>query len=120
MRRAPRRSGGSHFGEIRMSRPAPDSKFVELTGQTARPSRAKAGYVVAPGRPKFPAEIRAKSGSEAKRSFKRLVRMLLERRALTPGDQELLRLYAHLFARHQRALEKLAAEGEVVEYTRLN
>ncbi len=67
---------------------------------------------VTAGRPKYPKGI----SGEAKQTFKRLVKMLSERRALTPGDSEVLRLYSHLFDRHARALKKLAEQGEVVKY----
>jgi hypothetical protein len=45
-----------------------------FAGQGRVPSRC--------GRPKFPAEI----SGEAKRAFRRLCKMLVVRRALTPGD----------------------------------
>lgn len=62
------------------------------------------------GRPKYPKGITP----AAKSNFKRLVKMLEERRTVTAGDQEILRLYAFLFDRHSRALEHIATEGEVV------
>lgn len=71
---------------------------------------------LAPGRPKYPRGI----SLEARRTFKRLVRMLEERRSLTRGDEEVLRLYATLFDRHQKALGHIALEGEVCTYHRLN
>jgi P27 family predicted phage terminase small subunit len=40
--------------------------------------------------------------------------MLAQRRTLTAGDQEILRLYATAFDRHARAVEHLAKEGEIV------
>ena len=64
---------------------------------------------VNPGRPKIPRGI----SGEAKAAFKRLTKMLQQRRTLTSGDQEILRLYAHAYDRHQRALAKLAEEGEI-------
>lgn len=70
----------------------------------------------AAGRPKYPRGI----SGEARAAFKRLVRLLESRRVLTEADGELLRLYAITFDRHSRALEKLAEEGEVRIYTRLN
>ena len=71
---------------------------------------------LAPGRPKYPRGI----SPDAKRAFKRLCSMLGERRSLTRGDEECLRLYCILFDRHARALEHIALEGEVCTYTRLN
>jgi P27 family predicted phage terminase small subunit len=75
----------------------------------------KASYVlpdsdVLAARPKYPKGI---SGA-AKTAFKRLTKMLQDRNTVTAGDAEILRLYAHLFDRHARALENIATEGEIV------
>ena len=69
-----------------------------------------------PGRPKFPSNI----SKEAKAVFKRLCALLESRRSLTEGDGELLRLYAVIFDRHSRALAKVAEQGEIRTYTRLD
>jgi P27 family predicted phage terminase small subunit len=71
---------------------------------------------VAPGRPRYPKGISA----AARKEFKRLCNLLEQRRSLTPGDEELLRLFAVVFDRHQRALEKIAEEGEIKIYYRLD
>ncbi len=71
---------------------------------------------IRPGRPKYPRGI----SPEAKSVFKRLCKLLSRRRTLTEGDAELLRLYAVTFDRHSRALEHLAAEGEIAPYERLD
>jgi P27 family predicted phage terminase small subunit len=63
------------------------------------------------GRPKYPKGI----SGEAKSAFKRLVKMLEARKVLTSADQEVLRLYAILFDRHERARLHIAEEGEIVE-----
>jgi len=63
------------------------------------------------GRPRCPAAL----SPAAKKSFRALCRLLASRRALTAGDQEILRLYAVISDRHQRAIEHLAKEGEIVE-----
>lgn len=68
------------------------------------------------GRPKYPKGI----SGEAKSAYKRIVRLLEERRCATSGDFEICRLYAFLYDRHQRALAKLAIEGEVITVTRFN
>jgi P27 family predicted phage terminase small subunit len=68
------------------------------------------------GRPKFPKNI----SREARASFKRLCALLEARRALTPGDADILRLYCVLFDRHAKALRKIEEEGEVCTYYRLN
>jgi P27 family predicted phage terminase small subunit len=67
-----------------------------------------------PGRPRYPKGI----SSDAKRTFKRLCLILEKRRNLTEGDSELLRLYAIAYDRHAKAVQKLAAEGEVRVYER--
>src|ERR1039458_2552059 len=66
------------------------------------------------GRPKYPKNISA----EAKATFKRLVKLLENRRACTAGDSEILRLYAVAFDRHSRALAHLPDEGEIIIATR--
>jgi len=82
-----------------------------------RPTRAADnGQDIPAGRPAYPKGI----SPEAKRVFKRLCSVLEKRRALTHGDGELLRLYSILFTRHETALAKLAEEGEIKIYFRLN
>lgn len=71
---------------------------------------------LAPGRPRYPKGI----SRDAKKAFKRIAAMLEERRSITRGDEEVLRLYSILFDRHAKAMAKLAEEGEVVTYHRLN
>lgn len=82
-----------------------------------RPTRAADhGQDIPAGRPAYPKGI----SPEAKRVFKRLCNLLEKRRALTHGDGELLRMYSLLYTRHERALAKLEAEGEICTYTRLD
>jgi P27 family predicted phage terminase small subunit len=64
------------------------------------------------GRPKLPKGL----SPAAKATFRRLVKMLTQRKVITAGDQEIISLYCISFDRHQRALEKLAEEGEVRIY----
>jgi phage terminase small subunit len=52
--------------------------------------------------------------------FKQMCELLSERRALSRGDKDLIRLYCVCFDRHRRNLELLKAEGEIVTYTRLD
>jgi P27 family predicted phage terminase small subunit len=52
--------------------------------------------------------------------FRKLARMLGARRTVTEGDSEILRLYAVLWDRHARATDALAAEGEMIDVTRLD
>ena len=85
----------------------------ELMGTT---SEAVNVSDVAPGRPRFPKGL----SSAGRKKFKQLCSLLEKRRHLTDADGELLSLFAVAFDRHQRALEKLAVEGEVRQYSRLN
>jgi P27 family predicted phage terminase small subunit len=64
------------------------------------------------GRPKVPKSLSA----DARKTFKRLVKMLTQRRTITAGDQEIISLFCIASDRHQRALEKLEEEGEVRVY----
>src|SRR5260370_28277852 len=82
-----------------------------------RPTRADDnGNDIPAGRPKFPKGI----SPDAKRVFKRLCNLLEQRRALTPGGGELLRMYSLLYTRHEKALANLEEEGEIKIYYRLS
>jgi P27 family predicted phage terminase small subunit len=69
-----------------------------------------AGEVVKPGRPKYPKNI----SGRARWKFKQLVAQLQERDHITPGDEEILRIYAELFTSQERARKHIADEGEIV------
>jgi P27 family predicted phage terminase small subunit len=79
-------------------------------------SQAAPEFAVAPGRPTFPKGL----SSNARKAFKSLCRLLEQRRSLTAGDGELLRLWAVAFDRHQKALAKVAEQGEIRIYYRLD
>lgn len=79
-------------------------------------SEAEPSPEIQPSRPKFPRGLRG----ESKKIFKKLASVLERRRALTEGEEELLRLYANLHVRHAKAQAKLEEEGEVCTYYRLN
>jgi P27 family predicted phage terminase small subunit len=66
---------------------------------------------VVASRPSFPKNI----SQTAKKKFKQLVSMLEQRRTVTAGDQEILRLYVVQFDRHERALGRLLTEGDIVD-----
>lgn len=68
------------------------------------------------GRPKFPRTI----SGDAKYIFRQLCKMLEARRTLTPGDGQLLALYACNYDRHEKAIAKIAEQGEICVYTRLD
>jgi P27 family predicted phage terminase small subunit len=93
-----------------MSRPRKSAADHELTGTKQRLTLPDSD--IPAGRPKVPKSLSV----AAKKTFKRLAALLAQRRTLTAGDAELLALYAHTFDRHQRALEKLAVEGEIRIY----
>jgi phage terminase small subunit len=82
------------------------------TPQTVLPNQSP----VSAGRPKLPKNL----PPAARQAFKDACRALEARRALTPGDAALLRVYALLVARHEAAIEKVMAQGLVATYTRLN
>ncbi len=69
------------------------------------------------GRPRVPADINA-LGLRPK--FKRLCALLAERRVLTNGDVELVRLFCIIQDRHVRNAALLREEGEICEYVRLD
>lgn len=72
--------------------------------------------ITPPGRPKFPKQLT----KEGRQIFKRVCSMLETRRALTPGDGELLLLYVETFLRWQKALAAIREEGEICKYVRLD
>jgi P27 family predicted phage terminase small subunit len=67
-------------------------------------------------RPRYPKGLTP----EAKRVFKNVTRLLERRRSLTEADGELVRLLALTHVRHARAVEKLAEQGEIRIYVRLD
>src|SRR6266446_5524779 len=85
--------------------------FLQSTKSQAAPE-----YIVEPGRPKFPKGL----STSARKTFKRICALLEQRRVLTEGDAEMLRLYAVAFDRHAKAMDMIATEGEIKVYYRLN
>ena len=71
---------------------------------------------IPPGKPRRPKKL----SPEARRIHRELCTQLEERRALTRGDSELLRLYCALHDRQRHAQLKIDKEGEVCVYTRLD
>jgi P27 family predicted phage terminase small subunit len=69
-----------------------------------------------PSRPRYPKGLT----KEAKKVFRAIALLLERRRSLTEADGELIRLLALTHVRHARAIEKLAAEGEIRVYIRLD
>jgi len=98
-----------------MSMPRKSDELHLLQG-TKSQAKMETENTIPPGRPKYPKNI----SPESKAVFKRLCSLLEKRRALTEGDGELLRIYAILFDRHSRALAKIAEQGEICVYVRLD
>jgi P27 family predicted phage terminase small subunit len=84
--------------------------------QNTKPSYVEPKSDVDSSRPKYPKGLTP----EAKRVFKNVTRLLERRRSLTEADGELVRFLALTHVRHARAVEKLAEQGEIRMYTRLD
>lgn len=84
--------------------------------QGTKPTPKVEGASVQPGRPRFPKGL----SPEERRIFKSLCAQLEERRHLSAGDGELIYIYATERARWERAKAKLAVEGEICTYIRLD
>ena len=98
-----------------MPAPRKSDLLHELSGSTPHDRAADISSVPA-GRPKFPKDLDA----NLRPVFKRLCRLLQNRRVLTEGDVELIRLYCFAFDRHTRNAALLREEGELVTYFRLD
>lgn len=98
-----------------MGRPAKSEHehFVHSTKSQAKP--ATESHVVG-GRPRIPRDL----DKGLRRLFKDLCRLLSERRALSKGDVELIRLYCFVYDRHRTEVAALRDEGCVMTYYRLN
>ena len=97
--------------------PMPRKSSEEHALHGTRPNGRAADVSQMPaGRPRFPKDLDA----SLKPIFKRLCSLLAERRVLTAGDAELIRLYVFLYDRHSRNASVLREEGEVKLYTRLD
>jgi P27 family predicted phage terminase small subunit len=86
-----------------------------LHGTEAHDRTSDVSHVPA-GRPKFPRDL----DSSLRPIFKRLCKLLSDRRVLTAGDAELVRLYCFQFDRHSRNVALLRSEQEITTYTRLD
>jgi P27 family predicted phage terminase small subunit len=95
--------------------PAKSAEQHQLEG-TRSQARPKPESVVREGWPKRPRGL----SKEAQKVFRQMCRLLAERRALTRGDGELLRLYATSWDRQRQADAAIQIEGIVVQYTRLD
>jgi P27 family predicted phage terminase small subunit len=101
-----------------MGRRGPQPKgeaYHDLTG-TPNWSTAQPESAILPGRPAKPKGV----SKDALKVFRKICKQLAQRRALTPGDGEILRLYCVQFDRHMRALAALAVDGEIITTTRVS
>jgi P27 family predicted phage terminase small subunit len=99
-----------------MPMPRKDLATHALHGTTPHDRTPDKPSALVASRPKYPKNLT----SGARRVFKDLVKLLLERRALTAGDQYLLELYVGIWERRARAQAKLLEEGEVTTYARID
>jgi P27 family predicted phage terminase small subunit len=89
-----------------------------LTGRLGKEhDRAADVSSVPAGRPRIPSDIQSLG---LRGPFKKLCRLLSERRVLTSGDVELIRLFVIIQARHIRNAALLQTEGELMTYIRLD
>jgi P27 family predicted phage terminase small subunit len=87
----------------------------ELHSSTPHDRASDTSHVPA-GRPRIPKDV----GPGLRSVFKKLCAILQERRVLTAGDAELIRLYVFQYDRHVRNAALLREEGELVTYFRLD
>jgi P27 family predicted phage terminase small subunit len=98
-----------------MAQPRKADVLHELHGTKPHDRAADTSHVQS-GRPRFPKDL----GAELRPVFKRLCRLLSERRVLTAADGELIRLYCFQYERHEKNAALLREEGELCTYMRLD
>jgi len=98
-----------------MPTPRKTDGMHKLTG-TKSQAQPEPDFTVPASRPRKPKDL----SPDALAVFTRLCALLRKRRALTAADGELIRLYSVNHARHAKAMAKIAEEGEVCVYTRLD
>ncbi|HEY2119592.1 MAG TPA: phage terminase small subunit P27 family [Candidatus Acidoferrum sp.] len=98
-----------------MAAPRKLEAIHELHGTKPHDRAADISHVPA-GRPRFPKDL----DESLRPIFKRKARELSERRTITAGDADLIRLFCFAYERHERNAKLLREEGEVCEYVRLD
>jgi P27 family predicted phage terminase small subunit len=98
-----------------MPQPRKTELLHDLHGTRPHDRAADISHVPA-GRPRFPKDL----DKTLKPIFKRLSSLLQERRTLTSGDVELMRLYCFQWERHSKNVALLREEGELCTYMRLD
>lgn len=96
--------------------PRPRKSLDEHRLQNTKPQYVEPSAALIPTRPRYPRDL----SPAAKRVFKSISRLLERRRSLTEADGELIRLLALTYVRHERAIAKVAQEGEITTYFRLD
>jgi phage terminase small subunit len=96
--------------------PTPRKDLSEHKLQGTKPKYVEEPSTLQPGRPRYPKGL----SPDEKKAFKHFSRLLEQRRALTEGDGESLRLLAVVFVRWQKAIQMVAQQGEIRVYTRLD
>jgi P27 family predicted phage terminase small subunit len=99
-----------------MPQPRKSDELHALHGSTPH-NRASDMSSVPAGRPKIPKDIN-KLG--LRKPFKAMCRQLQERRVLTNGDVNLIRLFCIIEDRHVRNTALITEEGELCTYIRLD
>ena len=84
-----------------------------LHGSTPHDRAVESESQIAGGFPRVPKDVE-------RARFKRICGQLAKRGTLTPADLEIVRLLCVVSERHERALAKLKAEGEVRIYSRVS
>jgi P27 family predicted phage terminase small subunit len=102
-------------GFNQMARPRLADTHHELVGSKYR-NRAKTESKLSAASPKMPSHL----GTEARREWKRISPMLLQRGSLTEGDATALALYAETFARWCAAKKEIVERGLTIETTVLD
>jgi len=101
-----------------MARPQISDELHRLKG--TRPTRAQAPApsiaAVASGRPTCPAHL----SPDARKAWRKAVKILADRGTLSAGDGQLLAMYAELVARWVAAKAEIAAKGLMVVVTVLS
>jgi len=98
-----------------MARPYKSDAEHALHGTSPHPTTVRNSSDIPEGRPRF-----GKVPEAERPTFKRICRMLRQRRHLTDADAEIIRLYCSAEAQFTRAKEALTVEGEICAYTRLD
>jgi P27 family predicted phage terminase small subunit len=99
-----------------MARPRLSDEHHNLIGTPIIGSKARTESKLAADEPRMPGHLT----KDAKREWKRILPMLLERRSLTEGDATALALYCETYSRWLAAKNEVAQAGITIETTVLD